>query len=371
MDTQFIKELKKINPFIDTLEDSKFGSIEEYISTGSLVLNALVSGDLYKGIPAGRITSLAGRSGVGKSYIAASICRNAQKQGHVVIWFDTENATDKDFADRMGLDSENMIYIPSVAVKDLEEFRNVAWKIMTIAEDKFKDKKIVMILDSLGNLGSSKEHADAEKDKKASDMGQRSKVIRSIFRVLTPQMVAQKITFISVNHTYKDPMNPYAGETESGGEGAIYNPTVACQFTKTRVKDNDKKTTGVVLKPLTTKNRITPPGKTGTILLDFTKGLDKYYGLLPIAEAAGLIIKDKTRYYVHNDPKQKKWWEKNLYCDEVFEPLLDDINNYLKENNTYSVIEEQDKDIIDEIRNDDDQYNGVNDGIGDSQGDTE
>jgi len=214
----FLKKLKSINPFIDTLEDSNFGKIEDYISTGSYVLNSIISGDIYKGIPAGRVIVLSGQSGTGKSFVAASIAREAIKKDYTILWVDTENATDVEFAERLGMDPSKVIYIPSVAVTTLEDFRNVAFKMLkVIEEDKDKTKKYVMILDSLGNLSASKELKDAEASKSAADMGQRSKVIRGIFRVLTPLLVAKKITFIAVNHTYTNTASLYGGQIESGG----------------------------------------------------------------------------------------------------------------------------------------------------------
>jgi len=335
----FLKKLKSINPFIDTLEDSNFGKIEDYISTGSYVLNSIISGDIYKGIPAGRVIVLSGQSGTGKSFVAASIAREAIKKDYTILWVDTENATDVEFAERLGMDPSKVIYIPSVAVTTLEDFRNVAFKMLkVIEEDKDKTKKYVMILDSLGNLSASKELKDAEASKSAADMGQRSKVIRGIFRVLTPLLVAKKITFIAVNHTYTNTASLYGGQIESGGEGAVYNPTVSIRFSKSKVKDkkDDKKIVGVQLRAVTTKNRISPPWKEGRVLLDFATGVNKYFGLLDAATGAGIINKEKTRYAVKG--KEKLYWEKDLYRDDVMGEFLSEINEWLHSNSTYSTI---------------------------------
>ena len=345
----FLKELKKINPYVDILSDNAYSNVSEYINTGSLVLNYVCSGDFYKGIPKGRVVVLQGKSGVGKSVVASCIVADAQRKDYVCVWIDTENAMDKDFAERLGIDTTKILYMP--AIEDLDEFRNQVFKLLKVYEEKYADKKLLLILDSLGNLGSSKEQADAEADKKASDMGQRGKSIRSLFRVLTPKLVKLGVTFVVINHTYDNPMNPYAGETESGGEGAVYNPSITVNFKKQKVKEDDKSISGMILKPTSTKNRITPPFKTGEILISFADGINKYYGLLDLALETGVIVKEGNRFKtIKMTEDDKLIWEKNLYTPEVWEPILDELNKRAIELGSYSRFLEEPKEISKEIK---------------------
>lgn len=76
--------LDEMNPFVSYMDDDS-NKITDWIDTGSLIMNAIISGSLYKGIPAGRVTLLAGESGVGKSYMAMKIIGNAQKKGMKVL----------------------------------------------------------------------------------------------------------------------------------------------------------------------------------------------------------------------------------------------------------------------------------------------
>ena len=78
----------------ELIEQSAGAQIVDYISTGSLILNACVTGSLFKGIPTGRVTTLAGEPGAGKSFLALAACREAQKQGYVPIYLDSEGAQD-------------------------------------------------------------------------------------------------------------------------------------------------------------------------------------------------------------------------------------------------------------------------------------
>jgi len=142
MAMDFLKEIKKINDMADFIDDSTMGNIPEYISTGSLALNGILSGDLFKGIPAGRVTGFMGKSGTGKSFLTARICKEAQLIGYDIVWFETENATDKFFLQRLGVDTSRVIIIP---VYSVEEFRNQTVKVIELFE-KAKEDSILFLL---------------------------------------------------------------------------------------------------------------------------------------------------------------------------------------------------------------------------------
>ncbi|MFW6311383.1 MAG: helicase HerA domain-containing protein, partial [Nanoarchaeota archaeon] len=86
--------LNKIAPDGDMLDVSPLGKIDEWLNTGSYILNAALSGSLFGGLPNRRSLALAGETGTGKTYIALSICREAQKNGYDIIYFDSEGAID-------------------------------------------------------------------------------------------------------------------------------------------------------------------------------------------------------------------------------------------------------------------------------------
>jgi RecA/RadA recombinase len=342
----FLKELKKINAYAGMLKNHEFGTITDYISTGSLVLNAKTSGDMFKGIPAGRITVLQGKSGVGKSFIAGSIVREGMAKGYKVIWLDTEIATDEEFAERLGIDTSKLYYVPGIP--SVEELRNQTLAMIKLFGEEYPNDKLLLVIDSLGNLASEKELKDATAGKNASDMGQRAKVIKSVFRTLTPELLYNKVTTVIVNHTYSDPTNPYIEEKASGGEGAVYNPALSINLAKTKIKTEDKEVIGTLLKALPTKNRLVPSHQLATIKLLFENGLDKYYGLLDIALEVGLVIKDGKRY--KNVIDDKLMFEKNIYTAEFWEPILEDLNKKYSELKTYSAVdvEEVIKEFIEE-----------------------
>jgi len=77
--------LNKIAPDGEILDINPIAKIDEWISTGSYILNAALSGSIFGGLPNRRSLVLAGEEGTGKTFIALSICRNAQKMGYDII----------------------------------------------------------------------------------------------------------------------------------------------------------------------------------------------------------------------------------------------------------------------------------------------
>jgi len=86
--------LEKINPEAGFLSDQTLSAVTEWIDTGCMVLNAIISGSLFGGVPKGRITGFSGPSMTGKTYIINKILGNAQKKGMIPVIFDTEVAVD-------------------------------------------------------------------------------------------------------------------------------------------------------------------------------------------------------------------------------------------------------------------------------------
>jgi intein/homing endonuclease len=138
----------------------------------------------------------------GKTYIALSICRNAQKMGYTPIYFDSEGSIDADFVAKLGVDISNIRLQP---VNTVEEFSHIAAQIVKQFEEaKAKGEtppKIMIVLDSLGNLTSIKEKADTVSGDNKRDMT-KQQAIRRLFRVNGLQFAMHGIPFIVNNHVY-------------------------------------------------------------------------------------------------------------------------------------------------------------------------
>jgi RecA/RadA recombinase len=205
------------NEYACTVEDGIDGSdVKGFIDTGSYAFNALVSGSLYGGIPNNKIIALAGESATGKTYFAIGMVKRflENNKDAVVLYFDTEQAVTSDMFISRGIDSKRVAIFP---VATVEEFRK---QLITIADkyleqDIAKRKPMMVVLDSLGMLSTSKEINDTTEGKEVRDMT-RAQVIKSTFRVLTLKLGKAGIPLIMTNHTY-DVIGSYVPMKEMGG----------------------------------------------------------------------------------------------------------------------------------------------------------
>lgn len=194
--------IQKVDDSVEILKDSVISKINDWVPTGSYILNACISGDLFKGVPGGRVTILAGESGCGKSYLACSICREAQSKGYKVIYLDSEAAITADFVERLGCNPENFLIKQVNTVNETNTFiLNVCNAIIEAKANGEETDNIIMVLDSIGNLTSDKEKSDAEEGKNVADFT-RTKELKKMFRLITVPLAKSGIPLIAVNHTY-------------------------------------------------------------------------------------------------------------------------------------------------------------------------
>jgi len=228
--------LNTIAPDGEILDINPIAKIDEWISTGNYILNAALSGSLFGGLPNRRSLVLAGEEGTGKTFIALSICRNAQKMGYTPIYFDSEGSIDVDFVAKLGVDTSNVRLQP---VNTVEEFSHIAAQIVKqFEETKAKGEippKVLVVLDSLGNLTSIKEADDTVKGDNKRDMT-KQQAIRKLFRVNGLQFAKHGIPFVINNHVY-DSMSMFTPKEISGGGGVKYNASIIFSLGKGKLKD--------------------------------------------------------------------------------------------------------------------------------------
>lgn len=345
-------KLDKLNPEAKFLSESALSTVNEWIDTGCMVLNAIISGSLYGGVPVGRITGFSGPSAAGKTYIINKILAHAQRKGIMPVIFDTEAAIDASSTTGVGLDPDQVKYVP---VQTVEECRNqISAFLDGVIEAKMRNKFIISI-DSLGNLASQKEIEDAEKGKSAMDMGTRAKGLKSMMRLLTFKAAQAGVTILFSNHTYDDPsaMFPTLVKAQSGGKGPVYLASVLVQLAKRdekfdKTNDDDEilpeanKVSGTTLRALTVKNRFVPPFLECEAYLNFKKGLDTYSGLKEMAVNHGVIEQTGSTYVLPSQqegvPGKKLGYYKNWKSDENLwkEVILPGLEAKLKEQYSYS-----------------------------------
>lgn len=297
----------KLNDFLNTiapdgeiLDINPIAKIDEWLPTGSYILNAALSGSLFGGLPNRRSLVLAGEEGTGKTFIALSICRNAQRMGYDVIYFDSEGAIDIEFVNRLGVDTSRVRLQP---VNTIEEFSHIAAQLVDNFE-KAKQAgeeppKIMVVLDSLGNLSSEKEKADTTSGSDKRDMTKQQN-IRKLFRVNGLQFAKHGIPFVINNHVY-DSMSMFSPKEISGGGGVKYNASIIFVLGKGKLDDAegekiakeknvDPNRTGVTIYVTPVKQRFARPIKV-QLHIPFYKKPNPFVGLEKFVswEACGVM----------------------------------------------------------------------------------
>ena len=271
-----------------------------FLDTGSYAFNALCSTSIFGGVSDNKITAIAGAEATGKTFFALSICNNFMKQNPKggVVYFDTEGAITKELLEKRGMDPTGKQFL-SINCLTIEEFRNNAYKILDKynSQDEEDRQPLIMVLDSLGNLSSEKETKDIAEGKSVRDMS-KAQLIKGAFRVLTQKLSIAKVPLIVLNHTY-DVIGSYMPTKEmGGGSGLKYAATTIVYLSKSQEKEGSERV-GNIIKAKVVKSRISKENsQIATRLFYDKRGLDKYYGLLELAEKGGIWKKVSTRYEV-------------------------------------------------------------------------
>lgn len=335
------KILDDLNPEATFLSENSLSNVKEWIDTGSLALNAIISGSLYGGVPMGRLTGFIGPESCGKTLMANKIMANAQKRGMHVAYFDTEGALDEDTATRLGCDSSKIKHVPTELT---EQCRNQIVKFLDTVIEKKLQGKVLIVIDSLGNLITTQEKKKIEEGSDTPDMGNRAKALKAMMRAITHSAAKANCPVIFTNHIYEDPsqMHPSAIKKQAGGSGPLYMSSVIVQMAKKTEKTGDNKNkdandtvtplskniNGLTLRTLTTKNRFVPPFLETEMYLNFKTGLNKYSGLLEMAEGYGVLEKNGHRYVFNGENIGfYKDWKDN---EETWEKILPKLEEKLK-----------------------------------------
>ena len=320
---QIIKETG--NEYASLVADGvEAGDVDTFIDTGSHIFNAVLSGSIHGGIPSNKITALAGESATGKTFFVLGMVKHFldSNPDAGVIYFESESALTKSMIEERGIDSERMIIMP---VTTVQEFRTQALTVLDkyMEQDEADRKPIFMVLDSLGMLSTTKEVEDTADGKETRDMT-RAQVLKAAFRVLTLKLGRAKVPMVITNHTY-DVVGAYMPTKEmGGGSGLKYAASSIVYLSKKKEKDGTE-VIGNIIKAKNQKSRLTKENSDCEVRLTYNKGLDKYYGLLQLAEKYDIFKKVSTKFEL---PDGRKVFGKTInddpqsyFTDEVMEKL--------------------------------------------------
>ena len=388
-------EFSKVGSILDNIAKSVPIQIEKeikektFITTGVYLLDAALSGRLLGGgVATNRITALAGESGAGKSFIAYSISRHAQKAGYSVIYIDTEQAIDLEDLPKFGIDNDldKFRLIRSNKVEDV----NI---LLTQLVDELKEQKLsgvelpklMIVLDSLGQMASNKEKEDLLKGSIKQDMT-KAKALGSMFRSINTDLGFLDIPMIVCNHTYLT-MDLFPQEKLKGGNGLLYSASVIGFMSKSKLKtgeedDMDIGQSGISVLFKTAKNRLAKPKKI-RFNISFVHGMNPYTGLdafcrpefyEQIGIAKGKEEVDKQTGEITFNPGGNRWFVRHLgksvttkqlftqeiFTQEVLEAMDPIVNDYFRFK-SLDEIEDVEKQFNEAMGEDDDDTNGFTD----------
>ena len=299
----FLKDIIKQtgNEYAALVSDGVEGAdVENFIDTGSYIFNALLSGSIYGGLPANKITAIAGESATGKTFFVMGMVKSFldANPDAGVLYFESESAITKQMVIDRGIDPQRMVMIP---VTTVQEFRTQAIKVLDNYLETSNKKPMMFVLDSLGMLSTTKEVEDTSEGKETRDMT-RAQVLKAAFRVLTLKLGRAGVPLVVTNHTYES-MGLFSTKEMGGGSGLKYAASSIVFLSKKKEKDGTD-VIGNIVHCRNYKSRLTVENKMVDVRLTYDKGLDKYYGLLDLAEKYQVFKKVSTRYELPDGTKE-------------------------------------------------------------------
>jgi RecA/RadA recombinase len=301
------------------LKKSRFFNDDIGIPTSVYSLNIALSGSIHGGILPG-VGVIAGPSKHFKSNLSLEIVSSYMKKHKesICIFYDSEFGTKKGYFEKSGVDEDRVIHVP---ISDIEELTfDVAQKLKEIEESD----KVIILIDSVGNLASKKEVADAEGENSAMDMT-RAKKLKGFFRIVTPKLHMKFIPMICIAHVYQT-QETYSKTIISGGTGIQYSSDWSLIVGRRQVKDEKtKEMLGYDFILNSDKSRFIKEKSALVYAATYAEGVDPYGGLLDVALLTGHVIKPKQGWYSRPAVEEdKNWRRKESSCHEFWKPIIDD-----------------------------------------------
>jgi len=317
-----LEKIKKNSTIKDTaiLSKSKFFTDKDMVATEIPAINIALSGRIDGGLTPG-LTVWAGPSKHFKtcfSLLMAKAYLDKYPEA-ALLFYDSEFGTPQSYFDTFGIDTSRVLHTP---LKNVEELK---FDIVKQLEAVDRDDKLIIIIDSVGNLASKKEVDDAMDGKSVADMS-RAKQLKSLFRMVTPYLVMKDIPMVAVNHTYKE-ISLYPKEILGGGTGIYYSADNIFILGRQQEKDGTD-TIGYNFIINVEKSRYVREKSKIPVTVSFDSGLSKWSGLLDIAMEGGFVVKPSNGWYSKVDVstgavEEKKYRNKDTNCAEFWDSILE------------------------------------------------
>ena len=301
----------------DILSESKFFTEKDMIPTDVPMLNVALSGSLDGGLTPG-LTVLAGPSKHFKSSFALKIASAYLKKypEAVMLFYDSEFGSPQEYFQNFDIDTSRVLHTPVTNVEELK------FDLINQLEQLERDDKVIIIIDSIGNIASKKELDDALNEKSVADMS-RAKALKGLFRMCTPHLTMKDIPMLAVNHTYQE-IGLFPKAVVSGGTGIYYSADNIWIIGRRQNKVGTE-VTGYDFVINVEKSRYVREKSIIPITVSWEGGIDVASGLLDVALAGEFVVKPKQGWYAKVDQETGEIDGKNLRQKELTNEFWHDI----------------------------------------------
>ena len=316
-------KLKKNSRISNTevLSESPLFSEKDMIQTEVPMVNAALSGDLDGGLSSG-LTVLAGPSKHFKTSFALLMGSAYMKKypEAVMLFYDSEFGSPQNYFESFGIDTSRVLHTP---ITDVEQLK---FDLVNQLENIDRGDKVIIVIDSIGNLASKKELEDALNEKSVADMS-RAKALKGLFRMVTPYLTMRNVPLLAVNHTYQE-IGLFPKAVVSGGTGVYYSADNIWIIGR----QQDKKGTeiqGYHFVINVEKSRFVKEKSKVPISVSWEGGIQTYSGLLTVALAGGYVTKPNVGWYARVDREtgeiiDPKVREKETLNKKFWDPIFEE-----------------------------------------------
>ena len=307
----------------EVLADSKFFNDKDMIATDTPMINVALSGEVDGGLSPG-LTVLAGPSKHFKTSFALIMASAYLKKysDAVLLFYDSEFGSPQQYFEQFEIDTNRVLHTPITNVEELK------FDIVGQLEGLDREDKVIIVIDSIGNLASKKEMEDAINEKSVADMS-RAKALKGLFRMCTPYLNMKNIPLVAVNHTYQE-IGLFPKAIVSGGTGIYYSADNIWILGRRQ----NKKGTDIVGYDFVInveKSRYVKEKSKIPINVSWEGGVQKWSGLLDIALQGEYVAKPSNGWYCRVDQEtgellEPKVREAQTLEEEFWKPIFADTN---------------------------------------------
>ena len=313
----------------EVLSDSKFFTEKDMTPTDVPMVNVALSGSMDGGVTPG-LTVLAGPSKHFKTSFAL-LMAGAYMKAHsdaIMLFYDSEFGSPQSYFEQFGIDTSRILHTPITNVEELK------FDLISQLEEISREDKVIIVIDSIGNLASKKELEDAINEKSVADMS-RAKALKGLFRMATPYLTMKNIPMLAVNHTYME-IGLFPKAVVGGGTGIYYSADNIWILGRQQDKQGTE-IKGYHFVINVEKSRYVKEKSKIPISVSWEGGVQRWSGLLEVALAGGYVTKPSNGWYQLVDQQTgeligNKYREKETLTEEFWRPILDgtDFKEFIK-----------------------------------------